>query len=133
LAATAELDIGVPLERAVGWFGDATNLPSWTGFFTGVDPVGADGRHRATSLAGPITTWTETTDGDRCSEVGICSLIGGRTERAGLTFERRDTSSSHVVFTVVVLHPVSDSAVQTQSSRMAAELAAARAILEPAS
>lgn len=129
-SAYADLDIAVPLERAVEWFGDATNLPSWTEFFTGIEADSVGGRHQATSLAGPITTWTEIASGDGRTEVSICSLIHGRTERARLTLERQDGASTHVAFTVVVLNPESVNAVQVQSSRMAAELAAARRMLD---
>ncbi len=128
--AYAALAIAVPLERAVEWFGDATNLPSWTGFFTGVEADSIGGRHQATSLAGPITTWTEITSGGDRAEVSICSLIHGRTERARLMLERQKVSSTHVAFIVVVLNPESVTAVQVQSSRMAAELAAARRMLD---
>lgn len=134
---TVDLDIGVPLVRALEWFGTATNLPSWTGFFAEVGPGDADGRHRAISLAGPITTWieipwTESTDYVERSEVVICSLICGRTERARLTLERLDATSTRVTFTVTMLRPESDAALRAQRARMASELTAARQILETA-
>jgi hypothetical protein len=134
---TAGLDIGVPLTRALEWFGTATNLPAWTGFFIEVGPAGSDGRHQAMSLAGQITTWIEspwtgsTDDVARC-EVVICSVIRGRTERAGLTLERLDAARTRVTFTVTVLRPGSDATLRIQRARMAHELAAARRILEAA-
>lgn len=127
---TAELEIDVPLAQAFAWFAAAANLPSWTGFFLRVDPAGTDGHHRALSLVGMITTWIETTGEGERRDIDICSLIRGRTERARLTLDSCSTARTHVSFTVTVLHPESEAALEVQRARMEYELAAARRILE---
>lgn len=127
---SAEVVMAVPLPQASAWFADPTRLPLWTGFFSHVGPAGPDGRHSATSLAGPITTWTSKYEEPHEHQIGLTSLIQGRYETARFTLTAEPSDHTRVAFGITLLHPGNPAQVHAQQERLLAELHQARRLLE---
>ena len=131
MAAVARtVAIDADREAAVAYLRHVPNLVEWTTFSIEVGP-GADGRHPVQSVLGPIETWIEDGPAAAGTRLEVCSLIGGRVERASLdVFDRGGRVD--VRFVVTLPDGLGLDAHAGQHAEMGQELARLRELLEAA-